>query len=294
MNLQIPPGLLRFLRKNSTVYGITKYIGGPLYRFIVRVYSSYLGIRFNWVFPDRLSHTFRIGFALGKWEPETTHEIKGLLCPGSTFVDIGANIGYYTRLASEIIGPIGQVYAFEPEPDNFSALVHNTKNYRNVIPISAALSENIGLNKLYLSSLAGCHSLKSNSGPEMEERYTWVPTFTFDHFVQELGLSCVDLVKIDAEGAEPLILHGMKHALEEGIIKAMLLEYTPGFGWSIENSLATNLIQSFDVRILEGSKLGIKWQNLNDIHLFDELNTAIRDHDQFGCVNLCCTRKTKK
>ena len=57
---------------------------------------------------------------LHEWEPETTSFVKANLKPGQTFVDVGANAGYYAVLASQLVGPSGQVHAFEPAPDCLS------------------------------------------------------------------------------------------------------------------------------------------------------------------------------
>src|SRR5262245_57312412 len=56
----------------------------------------------------------------GIYEPLETHFVEELVPPGGCVVDIGANIGYYTLLCARWAGPTGQVYAFEPEPENFS------------------------------------------------------------------------------------------------------------------------------------------------------------------------------
>src|ERR1035437_4240958 len=52
----------------------------------------------------------------GAWEPEMTDEFKRLVRPGMTVLDVGANIGYHTVLASRLVGPKGRVLAFEPDP----------------------------------------------------------------------------------------------------------------------------------------------------------------------------------
>ena len=59
------------------------------------------------------------------WEVHETELVKRLLKPGMTFVDIGANIGYFTLLAGRVMGPGSKVFAFEPEPRSFELLRRN-------------------------------------------------------------------------------------------------------------------------------------------------------------------------
>ena len=52
----------------------------------------------------------------GQWEPHLTG-YRGHLKPGMTFIDVGANIGYFTVLASRLVGPEGRVIGFEPNSE---------------------------------------------------------------------------------------------------------------------------------------------------------------------------------
>src|SRR5664279_1756690 len=61
------------------------------------------------------------------WEPEETNVILGLLHEGDVFVDVGANIGYFTLLASHAVGRTGKVFAFEPGPGNVRLLRKNVE-----------------------------------------------------------------------------------------------------------------------------------------------------------------------
>jgi hypothetical protein len=73
----------------------------------------------------------------GRYEHEVVTVYKCLLNEGMTVIDIGANIGYHTRLFSRLVGPTGRVYAFEPDPECFEILAHNVAGtkYQNVIPV---------------------------------------------------------------------------------------------------------------------------------------------------------------
>jgi FkbM family methyltransferase len=77
--------------------------------------------------------------------------IKQYVTEGMTVIDIGANIGFYTILLSQLVGEKGKVYAFEPDPTNFFFLQANTKKYRNVVLQQKAVGDKTGEIMLYLS-----------------------------------------------------------------------------------------------------------------------------------------------
>src|SRR5262249_684607 len=61
----------------------------------------------------------------GCWEPDESWVIRALLRPGDVFVDVGANVGYFSPLAARAVGPLGRVIAFEPTPPTLEELRHN-------------------------------------------------------------------------------------------------------------------------------------------------------------------------
>jgi FkbM family methyltransferase len=90
----------------------------------------------------------------GIWEPAETDYILDNLLPGDTLIDIGANIGYYSVIASNIVGPKGKVFSFEPDPLNFSLLEFNLAINRasNSTTSRVAISDNADGGKLFRSS----------------------------------------------------------------------------------------------------------------------------------------------
>ena len=63
----------------------------------------------------------------GFWEPHETSLILELLQPGDTFLDVGANIGYFSILAAAAVGDAGHVIAYEPDPENYRLLQTNVE-----------------------------------------------------------------------------------------------------------------------------------------------------------------------
>ena len=86
--------------------------------------TTEFGTRQKIQFPDKIQ---RYIFYFGVWEPAITAFIRGSLAPGDKFVDIGANIGYYTCLAAKLVGPSGDVYAIEASPSTYELLLENLK-----------------------------------------------------------------------------------------------------------------------------------------------------------------------
>lgn len=90
----------------------------------------------------------------GIWEPTETDYLLDNLAAGDTYIDIGANIGYFSIIAADIVGPEGKVYAFEPDTQNFAMLDLNmaTNHFRNAKLVQAAISDRPGIGALDRSS----------------------------------------------------------------------------------------------------------------------------------------------
>src|SRR6059058_2840496 len=78
--------------------------------------------------------------------------LRKILFQGAVVVDVGANIGIYSRFLSRCVGPTGLVHSFEPSPDNFRRLRVATRNLSNVRLSQAAVGERSGESKLYISN----------------------------------------------------------------------------------------------------------------------------------------------
>ncbi len=133
---------------------------------------------------------------------------------GKVFIDVGSHAGRYSILLSR---NFDRILAIEANPYNFSYLVKNIylNNLQEKIqPLNVALSDKIGLSKLYLSEVGGgTHSLVVK-----REKYIFVVTMPLDFVIEQMGLkpSDISLVKIDVEGAEYYVLLGMTNLLEKG------------------------------------------------------------------------------
>src|SRR5205814_6720257 len=88
-----------------------------------------------------------ITMAVGLYELDTARQIRRLLKPGSHFVDVGANLGYFTLLAAKWTGPAGRIDAFEPDPLNRQRLEEHLRENK--------LADRVWVHPIAASSHAG-------------------------------------------------------------------------------------------------------------------------------------------
>ena len=173
--------------------------------------------------PETVSNFIR---EYGVWQRPVTTFIAGYLNEGDVFVDVGANIGYFSVYAGLCVGSSGQVHAVEPDPDNAALLTANLalNGLSNVRLHRAAVSDYCGEATLFRGNFnAGAHSLLRkddlSAGPK-------VAVATLDQLLAEERQ--VKLIKIDVQGAEPSVLRGMQELLARCETKpGILMEFSP-------------------------------------------------------------------
>lgn len=170
----------------------------------------------------------------GFWEPEMTRAWRGTLRPGMTVIDVGSNIGYYALLAAGGVGPDGTVVAFEPDPRLHDLLFANldVNGYRTRSRcVAKAVTDAPGWATFYKREKYPINSSLWNPAgvaAQMLDKVTpfEVETVDLDGYVRdELDGRAVDLVKIDAEGAEGSVLLGMEQTLARNDQITVLCEF---------------------------------------------------------------------
>jgi FkbM family methyltransferase len=166
-------------------------------------------------------------FEDGKWELDEIGFVQRFLKEGMIFADLGANIGYYTIVASEKVGTTGKVFAFEPDRRNFALLRKNIKQNgcRNVVPVQKTVTSQSGSLRLYLSkSNLGAHRVFASES-EVAGPSRRIESVSLDQFFP--NGSRVDFLKMDIEGAEYSALLGMKRVLTDNPHIVILTEFSP-------------------------------------------------------------------
>ncbi len=146
------------------------------------------------------------------YEPELAY-LEEVLSSGKVFLDVGANIGIYTLVASKLVGEAGRVVAFEPSIQSFPGLQRNVtlNGLTNVIAFRTALGEKTGRARLFHAPDPVANSVRGDPawGGESEE----ITVETLDRVTEQASIQHVDVIKIDAEGAEELVLRGARRVL---------------------------------------------------------------------------------
>jgi FkbM family methyltransferase len=147
------------------------------------------------------------------YEPITTLIARELTREAVTFLDVGANIGFYTLVLSAL-NPSLKVVAFEPNPKNLSLLRGNVA--LNAFDLATceplALSDDEGSTELYLSASDMSASLES--GFEKSNRCVTVSRTSLDHYLSRRDLADPLVIKVDVEGHEAAFFRGAQHTIE--------------------------------------------------------------------------------
>lgn len=165
---------------------------------------------------------------MNRYEPDTTAFFINIIRPGMTVVDIGAHIGYFTRLFSRLVGNCGKVFAFEADPFIFELLKKNTQRLRNVDARQLAICDRSGSTDFYHSEeKSGCSSTVEKLPLLFKKRRITVLAGDLDSVLEGSGIKRVDLIKMDIEGGEPRALRGMQRTLEKNRGIILVTEFAP-------------------------------------------------------------------
>jgi FkbM family methyltransferase len=159
-------------------------------------------------------------FVRGIYDPNSVVVANYMLTTGCVFVDVGANMGDFSLLASQAVGKSGRIYAIEPSSRDFDRLVENVRinSLQDVIvPRKLALLDRSGVVKLsiaceersYINTVGGEFAFKGVEKINTEE----VVAQTIDEFVENEDIDKIDVLKIDIEGGEFRALKGAKNTI---------------------------------------------------------------------------------
>ena len=242
------PGWVNLSRRGIRLLPRGRY---PLMNWLCRrevaPFDTSLGVTHNRV---RFVCDLRDGIAreacfMGFYEPQETVLLQSLLRPGMTFVDIGANWGYFTLLAADLVGPAGRVVSFEPHPALYQRLAQNVgrNHFEWVTTLQVAVAGAEGEMNLagYAAGTTNWGVSRLTVDAEPGTSNFRVRTATLESLLDAQGAAEVDMLKMDIEGAEGSVLPTMRQGLSRGRYQRILLELHPS-ALSEQGIAAENLV----------------------------------------------------
>ena len=242
----------------------------------------------------------------GTYEPNELEVVKQEVHEGDIVLDIGANIGYYTLMFAKLVGEQGQVFAFEPEPENFALLQQNVEinGYHNIVLVQKAISNQNGTIQLYLcDDNQGMHriydSVCCNSSIAIE-------SIRADDYFQ--ASQQIDFIKMDIEGAEYAALQGMHNILIQNQAVKIMTEFSPlalfEYGFDSRDYINTLLKYGFtlfsledNLELIENDKLLSQLTTLKTVleqFMIEEPDLKNRSYSIEELVQVLTTRLSEK
>ena len=149
--------------------------------------------------------------------------LRAHIKPGMKVLDIGANIGFYTLLLSNLVGPEGRVYSFEPDPLNFKRLKANSRRFGNVVLNQLACGEKTGKIRLYHSEELNVDHQTYDGGEN--RRSLEIDCVSLDGYLK--NDEEIDFIKIDIQGYEYFAFKGMQETIRRSKRVTVLGELWP-------------------------------------------------------------------
>jgi len=212
--------------KPFTGYGIGKlYPIKAFHKFIVsRITARFTVVDGNKMFLDpedamRLSIT-------GIHEPLETAIVKKQIKKGDVVLDIGANIGYYTLIFSRLVGKMGRVYAFEPDPCSYALLKKNVEinECSNVVLLQKAVSNKSVKIKLYLCEYNSMDHRIYDSHDN--RKFVEIDAIKLDDYFKNYHKK-INFIKMDIQGSEGVAVQGMSYLLKKNKTVKIITEFWP-------------------------------------------------------------------
>ncbi len=225
----------RDTRRNARVTILDRVLaaGRPLHvrgkgrlfdRFTPHTGSREVAVAGSYTMTLDLANAIHRQIFMGCFAHSMTQWATHLLPVSGTFFDVGAHAGYFSLLASAHVGLSGRVFAIEPNPKTFATLERHLALNRvaNVRALMCGLADKPG--SLTLHAPPSQIDYNATVLPRADWTRVDVPARTLDDCVREWAIDRIDLMKIDVEGAEPLVLAGGTRSLSSGVVRHAMIE----------------------------------------------------------------------
>jgi FkbM family methyltransferase len=181
----------------------------------------------------------------GEYEPHMVHVIKSCLKPGNMFIDLGANEGIFSVIASNVVGRAGRVLAIEPQSRLQSIIRKNLSlnGCENVEVLAVAInaeSKPVTLNLSPDMNTGSTSVTRTTRYPLLKQQVAGV---TLSELFQQQSIAICDLIKIDIEGYEYEAILGSSELFRSHRIKVIALELHPEI--LLRRNLSTETITDF-------------------------------------------------
>jgi FkbM family methyltransferase len=151
--------------------------------------------------------------------------------PGDVVYDIGANVGVFSLIAAKLVGPGGQVVAFEPSFANFARLcenIHSNGLDGRILPIPVIIGRELGtavlIHRTPVPGESGHKVDKHYEGRRLGQR---VLVSNLEQIASDFGVAPPNHIKMDVAGAELDALRGAISILQNEALRSVLLEIDP-------------------------------------------------------------------
>jgi len=181
--------------------------------------------RYATFFIDPVSN-FGAAILKGEYEPQMREVLCRYLSPGGLFIDLGANEGYLSVLASQLVGPRGTVIAIEPQSRLQHVICTNLQanDCFNVRLVRCVVSDTTGKAQLSLAPTVNTGSSSLFRPTKYSLPTEEVPSLRLSDLIDRLGVERCDLMKVDIEGAEYDVFLSATEVLRKGIFRHIALE----------------------------------------------------------------------
>lgn len=212
----------------------------------------------------------------GFFEANLSNFFINFLKDGDVFFDVGAHVGYYSMLASALVGEKGRIFSFEPTPRTFKSLEENAKTKKNITAYNnAVLDQETEIEFFdYGPKFSAFNSFKKRTSDEIffkdkAERIV-VKTVSLDKFCKKNNLAPT-LIKIDAEGSEHLILAAMSDILNTSR-PLVTIEVSGGEEWKDNCMQSIKILTEKGYDCYEISLEGyLSKHTIRDVYTYDNL-----------------------
>lgn len=233
MNTKEKLALQEKILKRYELYRIQNSRLQRLLRDPVRTFCFYIMQSIAYIRPYKVKHKTLWGATMSYYLPEgsmiyyygffeanLSNFLINFLKEGDTFYDVGAHVGFYSVLASDLVGNSGSVYSFEPTPRTYATLSENAARKSNIHVENVAILDKVTTIDFYDygPKYSAFNTFTKRSGKElvfknMASKIS-VSTISLDTYTIEKKASPT-FVKLDAEGAEHLVLASMIYILKD-------------------------------------------------------------------------------